>query len=32
MTMPDHAALFRARAALIQVALEEDVGEGDCTT
>jgi nicotinate-nucleotide pyrophosphorylase (carboxylating) len=32
MTMPDHAALFRARAALIQLALEEDVGEGDWTT
>jgi len=32
MTMPDHSALFRARAALIQVALEEDVGEGDWTT
>jgi len=33
MTMPDHSALFRARAALIQLALEEDLGEeGDCTT
>ena len=32
MTMPGHAALFRARAALIQLALEEDVGEGDWTT
>jgi nicotinate-nucleotide pyrophosphorylase (carboxylating) len=32
MTMPDHSALFRARAALIQLALEEDVGEGDWTT
>jgi len=32
MTIPDHAALFRARAALIQLALEEDVGEGDVTT
>lgn len=32
MTMPDHSALFRARAALIQIALEEDVGEGDWTT
>lgn len=32
MTIPDHAALFRARAALIQLALEEDVGDGDWTT
>ena len=32
MTMPDHSALFRARAALIQLALEEDLGEGDWTT
>lgn len=32
MTIPDHSALFRARAALIQLALEEDVGEGDFTT
>ena len=32
MTIPDHAALFRARAALIQLALEEDVGDGDATT
>ena len=30
--MPDHSALFRARAALIQLALEEDLGEGDWTT
>lgn len=27
-----HVALFRARAALIQLALEEDVGDGDWTT
>ena len=32
MTPLDHSALFRARAALIQLALEEDVGEGDWTT
>lgn len=32
MTIPDHSALFRARAALIQLALEEDLGEGDWTT
>lgn len=33
MTMPDHAALFRARGALIQLALEEDLGdEADWTT
>lgn len=32
MTIPDHSALFRARAALIQLALEEDVGDGDVTT
>lgn len=32
MTIPDHSALFRARGALIQLALEEDLGEGDCTT
>jgi len=32
MTMPDHSALFRARTALIQLALEEDLGEGDWTT
>jgi nicotinate-nucleotide pyrophosphorylase (carboxylating) len=32
MTIPDHSALFRARAALIQLALEEDVGDGDWTT
>jgi nicotinate-nucleotide pyrophosphorylase (carboxylating) len=32
MTVPDSAALSRARAALIQLALEEDVGEGDWTT
>lgn len=32
MTIPDHSALFRARSALIQLALEEDLGEGDWTT
>ncbi len=32
MTMPDSSDLFRARAALIQLALEEDLGEGDWTT
>lgn len=32
MTFPDHSELFRARAALIQLALEEDLGEGDWTT
>jgi nicotinate-nucleotide pyrophosphorylase len=32
MTLTDSAALARARAALIQLALEEDVGEGDWTT
>ena len=32
MTFPDHAALLRARAALVQLALEEDLGEGDWTT
>lgn len=32
MTIPDHSALFRARGALIQLALEEDLGEGDWTT
>ncbi|NJD20948.1 MAG: carboxylating nicotinate-nucleotide diphosphorylase [Gemmatimonadetes bacterium] len=32
MTFPDHSALLRARSALIQLALEEDLGEGDWTT
>ena len=32
MTIPDHSALLRARAALVQLALEEDLGEGDWTT
>ena len=32
MTIPDHSALLRARSALIQLALEEDLGEGDWTT
>jgi nicotinate-nucleotide pyrophosphorylase (carboxylating) len=32
MTVTDSAALARARSALIQLALEEDVGEGDWTT
>jgi nicotinate-nucleotide pyrophosphorylase (carboxylating) len=32
MTVTDSAALARSRAALIQLALEEDVGEGDWTT
>jgi nicotinate-nucleotide pyrophosphorylase (carboxylating) len=32
MTFPDHSALLRARAALVQLALEEDLGEGDWTT
>ena len=32
MTIPDHSALFRARGALIQLALEEDLGERDWTT
>lgn len=32
MTFPDQASLVRARAALVQIALEEDLGEGDWTT
>ncbi len=32
MTFPDHSALLRARTTLVQLALEEDVGEGDWTT
>ncbi|MEJ2203530.1 MAG: carboxylating nicotinate-nucleotide diphosphorylase [Gemmatimonadota bacterium] len=32
MTVSDSSALARARSALIQLALEEDVGEGDWTT
>jgi len=32
MTIPDHSAHLRARSALIQLALEEDLGEGDWTT
>ncbi|HSM61950.1 MAG TPA: carboxylating nicotinate-nucleotide diphosphorylase [Longimicrobiales bacterium] len=32
MTGPDAADLARARAALVRLALEEDVGEGDWTT
>jgi len=32
MTIPDHSELFRDRAELIQLALEEDLGEGDFTT
>ncbi|MGD8320664.1 MAG: carboxylating nicotinate-nucleotide diphosphorylase [Gemmatimonadota bacterium] len=32
MITPDHAELSRARSALIQMALEEDVGDGDWTT
>jgi nicotinate-nucleotide pyrophosphorylase (carboxylating) len=32
MTFPDHSALLRARSALVQLALEEDLGEGDWTT
>lgn len=32
MIPPDPSALTKARAALIQLALEEDVGEGDFTT
>jgi nicotinate-nucleotide pyrophosphorylase (carboxylating) len=32
MSFPDRSALLRARAALVQLALEEDLGEGDWTT
>jgi nicotinate-nucleotide pyrophosphorylase (carboxylating) len=32
MSLPDPAVLARARAALVQLALEEDVGDGDWTT
>ncbi|MHB1192282.1 MAG: carboxylating nicotinate-nucleotide diphosphorylase [Longimicrobiales bacterium] len=32
MSFPDHSALLRARSALVQLALEEDLGDGDWTT